>query len=171
MVRKAPLATLLDPVSAERLVRRIRSANLVVLTAHKDEAFRTYVRALGLAGAYRNRVIAILSCYDASDEAFNSKVLAESGAKAIIYVRAKIREAGTVSRVLIELDKELDDGLIGIHPLPLKQLLRRCVEKARREAGDELNENQKQDLELIENAVIQVSDLRPAIPPRARQTG
>src|SRR5262249_12912047 len=92
----------------------VAETNLVVLTGHKADNFRTYIERLTDAGALRDKVVAVFSCYERGDEAFNSRVLAHgAGAKAVLFYTERIN-AEAVADVLKQFAKELANNPQGV---------------------------------------------------------
>jgi hypothetical protein len=133
----------------------VTEANLVVLTGHKDQAYRDYVDALIDKGVLQDRVVLMFSCYAKGDERFNSSSLSTDKApKAIVFFPDEL-DATAVSDVLKNFADRLkkEPG----EPASIRSLLDKSIDEvlADPDATNEL----KSEAEKMRRAVIQVSAL------------
>jgi hypothetical protein len=140
----------------------IPAANLIVLTGHKDENFRAYVRDLNNNGLFNGKVVALMSCYERNEEAFNSQLLArERGTRAIVYFAERIDRDATA--MVLQTFAERLGELKPEQPAPdLKKLLDASIEAELKKPN--LPEQLKIELQKMRRAVIQVSDARSLWP-------
>jgi hypothetical protein len=127
---------------------------LLVLTGHKDQRFRAYVRGLSDRGLFRDKVVALFSCYEQGEEAFNSRLLAQKGgAKAILFFDVPLES--TAATIILQ---GMDARLAGWRPadkLDLQQLLSETVEAALRDAT--LTGQIRNEIRQMRKGVVQVS--------------
>lgn len=146
-------------ITLERLNAALdaNESNIVVLSGHKDDAFREYYRALSTNGVLKDRVVLMLSCYQPGDEALNSEVMrSENAPKAVFFLDVEIDPAA-VEDVLHAVGEELrgNEG----REVKLRDLLDRCIDRALND--DSISDRKKAQIELLRRAVIQVSAYYP----------
>ncbi len=149
----------------------VPESNLVVLSGHKDGRFRTYVDRLSRSGVFKDKVVALFSCYEQDEEGFNSRLLArESGAKAVLYFTVRIDNEAAV-RVLQSLSEQIDAvGKANPAEKPdLKILLDEAIDTVLKDPG--LPEADKEKVRQMRKAVIQVSDARQVDPLSGPRVG
>ncbi len=162
-LRHAPLKPYPIPYANAAESRDIPESNLVILAGHKDNTFRTYVSRLSRSGIFKDKVVALFSCYERAEEAFNSRLITrEGGAKAVLYFTTRI-DAEAVAEILQRLSDQLDSLTTNEagEKTDLKKLLDECI-------GEVLNDPNvekriKDEIRKMNNALFQVSHARPMV--------
>jgi hypothetical protein len=81
---------------------KLKAANVIVLTGHKDAAFIAYLRQLVDSGILRGKTVLMASCYSRLDAAWASSLIQDSGAREVIYFSDEINSLA-VEKILIKL--------------------------------------------------------------------
>jgi hypothetical protein len=123
-----------------------------IVVGKNDENMRSVLSELAGQGAFRNGILAIAKCGNTDDVEFNSRLIQESGAKAIIFYDEKIQPQA-VKRVLVSLVKRLTSA--GVEDGDWTKVFRLSVKDAAvGVTGSDLVEILK-----LRNAHIQTSEL------------
>jgi hypothetical protein len=144
-------------ISQEQAERGIRvdEPNILVLTGHKDEAFREYVAALHDSGVLRDRVILILSCYAKGDEDFNSAVLSSDKApKAMVFFPDELDASAVVDFLSVLAEKVKEQSKKS--PAKLRAIWDETIDGIL--ADPETPKRLQPEIEKLRKAVMQVSE-------------
>jgi hypothetical protein len=57
----------------------VDAGNLIIVTGHKDSAYRSYLAGFANSGALRGNAVALLSCADEGDQAFSRFLIKQGG--------------------------------------------------------------------------------------------
>jgi hypothetical protein len=127
------------------------SANLIMISGHKDAHLRAYVSALGRAGALRGKYLALFSCYSAGDLAFNAQIIREFGAIGVHFFSEELNPYA-VGDALVKFGHSLRDG-VGVGA-SLDRLLGHA---ARQAIGSADTRKQRSEIEKLTRGVTQIS--------------
>jgi hypothetical protein len=125
--------------------------NVLVLTGHKETDFVDYVDALGQNGVFRNHIVAMASCYEAGDEALNTRIIQRYGAKAVFFFDSRINP-NAVEAVLYEMTQIL--AAPNFSPTRMDDLLNQSIEQALK---DSQNSMILDEISKLHRSLIQVS--------------
>lgn len=140
-------------IKTVRGVMEVPMLNIIIITAHKDQAFRSYLENLGTKGCLRNKYVLLLSCHEKGDETFNSKLIEKYGAKAIQAPSNRIHPQA-VEESLVRLS-----GMIKDRPAAktsFHSLWQKAVEKAVEETSNPIL---RREIEVLHRGIPQVSFL------------
>ena len=91
--------------------------NIVVITGHKELAYKDYVTSLAVGGYFKDRYVVLLSCFNKGESAFNTTVIKKGGAKGILFFDETI-QVSAVKRALDEFSILVsDDPNVDIYEL------------------------------------------------------
>jgi hypothetical protein len=112
----------------------VKAGNLIIVTGHKDAAFRKYLADLALSGALKDKAIALLSCAEASDQEFSRFLINEGGATCILRMNDEI-DSAAAREVLIKVAEQAQS--MPTKGKYLDDLLKDAADAAASDAGSE----------------------------------
>jgi hypothetical protein len=134
------------------------NANVFVFPGHKDETYRAATLQLARTGRLKDSILALASCGDRGEEAFNTELIRTSGARAIIFYDKAINPQA-VEDVLAEFARRLPrDG----EPVDFMRIWHESVEGAATR-----NPQNKEMILQLKSALPQLSMLKLAIATEA----
>lgn len=136
-------------IQVEESLVVIERPNILIISGHKDEQYKSYLTNLGNRGALNGKCVISFSCYDSGDETFNSNLIKKYGAKEIIFFPAEIHPSA-VEDVIIGISTILQNNRV--INLELIELLNRSIEQIRTN-----NSIKNDDLEKLKNGIPQIS--------------
>jgi peptidoglycan hydrolase-like protein with peptidoglycan-binding domain len=87
----------------------VGEAHVGIVVGKNDANMRSVLTDLARQGAFKESILAIAKCGNSDDIVFNSSLIHESGARAVVFYDEKIQPQA-VKRVLLALTKRLTDG-------------------------------------------------------------
>lgn len=144
-------------IHVESSMKALAERNILVISGHKDQALEAYIDAHIKAGNLKGKQVVLFSCYQRGDPGLVHRMVAEGGAKEVIFFADTI-DAGAVNEVVAELARSLTPG--NAEPGSRRQLidlLDASVEAATRQASDE---EMKKKIETLRRRVPQLSAIR-----------
>lgn len=130
----------------------VPKSNILVITGHKDVAFKNYIETLGQKGTLQDKVVALFSCYQSGDESLNSRMIRDKfKAKAVLFFSETINPIA-VEEVLKRLEAVLNN--VQQQPRKLNDILEQCVNEALKATS---HPKLKGEIEKMRNGVLQLS--------------
>lgn len=139
----------------------VPGTSAVVVTGHRDRSMSEHLQDLKDAGVLRGKLVAVISCYEQGSERFQSDLITgPKGATAVVFYPTAIK-AQAVELVMLELSRLISRETVGLSPSRLDSLLERSVDRALEAAG---TPSEREEIEKLRHALIQLSRLRPPTP-------
>jgi hypothetical protein len=127
---------------------------VVMVVGHKNENFRNKILNLAKQGEFKGSMLALASCGEPNETAFNSELLRISGAKGIVFFDQKINDTA-VQSVLKQFAINLKQD--GIADGNFQRAIRSCVTEVLKSCPDAL----KEEVKKLSDLLIQVSAVLP----------
>jgi hypothetical protein len=129
----------------------VKAGNIIIVTGHKDVAFRSFLADLAVRGALKGKAVALLSCAAAGDREFSRFLLNEGGATCIMRINDEV-DSAAAREVLIKVADQAKS-------LPsegkfLDELMEDAAEAA---AQDAAGESFQEKIRMILDHSLQVS--------------
>lgn len=138
---------------------KLAADNIVVITGRKTDEFTDFVSELHTQGHLTDRVVALFSCGEGTEETFNSAILGESKApRAVLFYSERIHP-NAAQEVLLALAEKLKAKHGTNESIDLQQLLHESVEAAAKKPD---NAAIRMEIERMRRAIIQVSEAVPS---------
>jgi hypothetical protein len=129
----------------------VTAGNLIIITGHKDEQLKQYLRGLSANGVLRGKTVALVSCADSGDRALCQQLIKAGGATCVLRMNQRI-DSAAARNVLIKVADTL--GHLPENGLHFNELWKQAVDAAEDEAVSDLD---KEKIRAIRDYTKQVS--------------
>gem|GEM_PF-6124952 len=143
-------------IELSRNMDNLERRNIIVITGHRDDALKGYIKEHLRLDNFKDKYVALISCYEAGSENLNHLIVREGGAKGVLFFSNEINPTA-VQKVMIELGEKARTIKPGT-TINLEQLMDESAEEAVKKLKGHQRQLEKHILD-IKNHLIQVSSI------------
>lgn len=147
-------------ISISRSMEKLSNSNIMVISGHRDEELKAYLKEHIELGNFKDKFVALLSCYAKGSENINHLIVKEGGAKGVLFMSNDINPTA-VQKVVAELSNRAATLKPG-ETIDFKKLFNESIDAAERNLKDHQNKL-KEDIHNLRNNLIQVSSIDNAV--------